>query len=145
VSLSREPHLAVPLLSFNRPPVHTARTHVKTAAPTSPLSVKPPSRPPLQVSACSHFPPAPLTLPLRTHPSCARSFFPIAGAPPSTGFLHPISSPARPVRRLRPSYATARQSSAVDCASPEVNFSIGLLLLSPPFSLFHQLAAGDRW
>jgi hypothetical protein len=48
-------------------------------------------------------------------------------------------------RRHRPCSATTRQSLTVVFTSPEVNFPAGLLLLSPMFSLFRQLAAGERW
>jgi hypothetical protein len=58
--------------------------------------------------------------------------------------LRPNPPPAELVRHPRPCSATARQSLNVDFASPEVNFPVVLLLLSPPFSLFCQLAAGDR-
>jgi hypothetical protein len=95
VSLSCGPHLPVTIPSFNRPPARTVGTHAETVAPTSPLSTKPSSRPPLQVPARIHFPPVPLTSPLHTHTSCARPFFHLTRAPPSPGFLRPIPPPAR--------------------------------------------------
>jgi hypothetical protein len=99
MSLFREPRLTVPLPSFNRPPMWTARTHAETAALTSPPSAKPTSQPPPQVPACTHFPPASFTLHLRTHLSCVHPFFKLAGAPLSPGLLHPNPPPAELARR----------------------------------------------
>jgi hypothetical protein len=144
VSLFRWPRLPVPLPSFNRSPARTVHTHDKTATPTSPPSAKPSSRPPPQVPARTHFPSASFNSPLHTHPSCTCPFFKLVGAPSSLGLLRPNPPPAELVHCPRLCSTTAKQSLAVNFASPEVNFPAGLLLLSPPFSMFHQLATDDR-
>jgi hypothetical protein len=144
VSLFCGPRLLVPLPSFNRSPAWTARTHTDIAVPMSPPSAKPSSRPPPQVPTHTHFPSASLISPLHTHLSCARPFFKLVGASSSPGLLRPNPPPVEPDHCPRPYSATARHSLAVVLASPEVNFPTGLLLLSPLFSLFRQLAAGDR-
>jgi hypothetical protein len=133
-----------PLPSFNRLPARTAHTHAETAAPTSPLAPNRHLDPPPHVPACTHFPSASLISPQHTHPSCPRPFFKLTGAPPSRGLLRPNQPPAELARRPRSCSATARQSLTVVFTSPEVNFPTALPLLSPPFSLFRQLAADDR-
>jgi hypothetical protein len=99
---------------------------------------------PLQVPTHPHFPPVSLISPLPTHPSCARPFFKLVGAPPSPGPLRPNLSPVELGRRPRPCSATVRPSLAIVPAPPEVNFPAGPSLLSPPFSMSHRLVAGDR-
>jgi hypothetical protein len=136
VSLFLGPRLLVSLPSFNRSPADHAHTHRDRRAHVASQRQTAVSTPP-QVPAHTRFPSASFISPLHTHPSCASPFIKFAGAPPRKASC----------ARIRPqqSFATARHSLAVILASPEVKFRAELLLLSPLFSLFHQLAAGDRW
>jgi hypothetical protein len=136
-TLASPPPLLQPLARADR--VHARRDPHAHVAPNAKLS----SRPPPQVPTRTHFPSASFISPLHTHSSCARPFFKLVGAPPSPGFLRPNPPPVELDRRPRPCSATARQSLVVVFASPKVNFPTGLLLLSPSFSLFRQLAADD--
>jgi hypothetical protein len=144
VSLFRGPRLPVSLPSFNRSPARTARTHTEIAAPTSPPCAKPASRPPPQVPAHPHLPPASLISPLHTHPSCTHPFFKLAGASPLLGLLRPNPPPSELGPHPRPYSATVRHNLAIVLAPPKVNFLARRSFLSPLFSLFCRLAAGDR-
>jgi hypothetical protein len=113
VSLFHGPRLPVPLPSFNRSPVRTARTHTEIAAPTSPPSAKLASRHPLQVPAhprLTHFTHA-HSPELRAPILQARRSFPVArpSAPESAAGRARPPSPtmlrhrqAQPCHRSRP-------------------------------------------
>jgi hypothetical protein len=144
VSLFHGPCLPVPLPSFNRSPARTAHTHGEIAAPTSAPSAKPASRPHLQVPAHPHLPPASLISPLHTHPSCAHPFFKLTEAFPLPGLLRPNPPPVELGHRPRPCSATVRHNFAIVLAPSKVNFPARPPFLSPTFSLFCRLVAGDR-
>jgi hypothetical protein len=111
------------------------RTHTEIVVPTLPPNAKPPSRPLLK---SLHTPASPLRHSFRP---CTLTR--VAQARSSSSLELPRKASCA---RIRPqqSSATARHSLAVILASPEVKFRAELLL-SPLFSLFHQLAAGNRW
>jgi hypothetical protein len=113
------------------------RAHVATQLQTGTLTTSTSLRTP-------HFPPASLILPLPTHPSCVRRFFKPPRASPSPGPLRQNSSPVELGRHPRSCSATVTPSLVLIPAPPEVNFPVGLSLLSPTFPLFRQLVAGDR-
>jgi hypothetical protein len=98
------PRLLQPLARADR--LHARQDRLPHVAP----SAKSLSRPPPQVPARTHFLSASFISPLHTHPSCARPFFKLVGAPLSLGLLHLNPPPAKLDRRPRSCSATARQS-----------------------------------
>jgi hypothetical protein len=102
------------------------------------------TRPPLQVPAYPHLPPASLISPLHTHPSCAHPFFKLVGASPSPGPLRPNPPPVELGHHPRPCSATVRHNLAIVPAPPKANFPAGPPFLTPPFSLSRRLVDDDR-
>jgi hypothetical protein len=130
-------------------PPSTARLRgprVRTSRSLHPRHLPAPNRHPDPLFKSPHTPTSPALLisPLHTHPSYAHPFFKLPEASPSLGLLRPNPPPVELGHRPRPCSATVRHNLAIILAPPKVNFPVGPLFLSPPFSLSRRLVVGDR-